>query len=524
MKRIIKSMGLALASLASVGMLASCGGNASAWEEDDYSEHVKIVYMTTGNPPTNNATKEMLEKLNEILTEKVNAELEISYVPWTNYQTVYNLRLSKMDGSVDLVGTASDWLDAWNNSKNGAFSSIPEDMLKKYAPQTYAQVPAEHWEMCKYNDEIYLIPEDAYTQWVNHGFMYRMDWAKEAGLADGVHSWEDLTTYFTYVKNNKPGVIPWDSSGQGSTYHAEGYIQSKSDFVVLDGINNYQMFGVRRSNLNKVYCPLLEGTELIDYARLMKKWDDLGVWKANVLNNTSSDNREEFYDGLTSVDQHHTQTWYTTVRSEMAKRQPGSDVNFFWFGEESGNLTEMVITHGAMAISEASKHKARALAVYDLLRNDEECYKLFNYGIEGRQYVINAEGLRETPEGYDSNKDAIVTDFWWGRNDAFELKYKDSKGAWDKFEEICEIYDKVKIPYPYGQIVWDVEEIQTQLNNISDVFSTYMGPICYGKTYNGKNTDELVKEFRDQLKNAGIDDVIVALQKQLDEFNASEGK
>lgn len=44
-------------------------------------------------------------------------------------------------------------------------------MLKKYAPKTWESVPAENWELCKYNGEIYLMPEDNYAQWVNHGFI-----------------------------------------------------------------------------------------------------------------------------------------------------------------------------------------------------------------------------------------------------------------------------------------------------------------------------------------------------------------
>ena len=276
------------------------------------------------------------------------------------------------------------------------------------------------------------------------------------------------------------------------------------------------MYGVRRSDLKTVYTPFLEGDELVEYAKLMKKWDEIGVWKKDVLNN-SSDNRSEFYLGQTAVDQHHSQTWYTTVRPEMDEKQPGSEVEFFWFGEESGNVTTMTITHGAMAISAASKHPARALAVYDLLRNDKECYCLFNYGIEGRQYELTIDGYRRKPAGYSEDKDGIVTDFWWGRND--DLEIRDSRGAWDKFDEICAVYDKVKLDYPYGQIVWDVDAINSELSNISDVWSNYMGRICYGKM---DDPEAYVAEFRDALRKAGIEKVIASLQAQLDAFNATK--
>ena len=318
------------------------------------------------------------------------------------------------------------------------------------------------------------------------------------------------------MKGAKKNVIPWDSDGAVSTYHGEGYIQSKSDYVALDGINSYNMFGVRRGNLKKLYSPFYEGNELVEYAKLMKKWDEIGVWKKDVLNNTS-DNRSEMYLGQVAVDQHHTQTWYTQVRPEMDKKQPGSDVNFFWFGEESGNVTTMTITHGAMAISAASKHPARALAVYDLLRNDPECYKLINYGLEGEQYVMSGDGCWKRPDGYTDDKNGIVTNYWWGRNDGLEIR--NEEGAWDKFNEICAIYDKVKLDYPYGQIVWNVDSINAELSNISDVWANYMGRICYGKN---SDPEAYVAEFRAALKQAGIEKVIAELQKQLDEFNAQK--
>lgn len=238
----------------------------------DTSEHVTITYMTTGGKPTNGATEEMLEKLNAILTEKVNAELEIYYIDWTDYLSVYNLTLAQMDGTVDLVGTASDWLDAWPNAKNGAFLELSEDMLKTYAPQTWASVSPEHWELCKYDGNIYLMPEDNYAQWTNHGYAYRLDWAKEAGLEDGVHSWEDLTTYFRYVKEAYPDVIPWDSDGTQYSQMVSGWIASHSNYVSIDGLNAGAMWGGTKDDLYTVYSPYVTDTDsLVEFAKMMKE-------------------------------------------------------------------------------------------------------------------------------------------------------------------------------------------------------------------------------------------------------------
>lgn len=477
----------------------------------DTSEHVVITYMTTGDKPTNGATEEVIAELNKILKEKVNAEIEIYYIGWTDYLSNYNLTLAQMDGTVDLVGTASDWLDAWPNAKNGAFLELSEEMLKTYAPKTWEQVSPENWEMSKYNGEIYLIPEDNFVQWTNHGFIYRLDWAKEAGLTNGAHTWDDMTTFFKYVKENKKDVLPWDSDGSHNLQMASGWMASHTDFVPIDGIAAGGLYGGSKDDLYTVWSPFYEGTELVEFAKLMKQWDEIGVWKTDVLNNTGIDNREEMYLEQTSADQHHTETWFGTVEPEMRKRH-NVDTGFFYFGEESGNVVSLNITHGAMAISAASKNPERALMVYDLIRNDEECYRLFNYGIQGKQYDIDENGYKVEPEGYNSDTDAITINYWWGRNDNLELK--DGKRNHEAYEELKAAYDKVKITYPYGQFIAEVSSIQAQINNINEIHNNYMKQIAYGK-YNG-SAEDIVTEYRAALKQAGFEDVISELQAQVD--------
>lgn len=508
-------------TLCMLGGLTACKKSDGAKDtiNTDTSEHVVINYMVTGDKPTNGKTEEMMEKLNAILTEKVNAELNIYWIEWTDYLTNYNLTLAQNDGTVDLVGTATDWLDAWPNAKKGAFLELSEEMLKVCCPETYESVSSDHWQMCKYDGNIYLIPEDNYAQWTNHGFMYRLDWAKEAGLSDGVHSWEDLGVYFQYIKDTYPDVIPWDASGSGTTVMnslSAGWISSHTDDVAIDGLEVGLFYGNSKDDLYTVVSPFYEGDELVEFAKTMKQWADAGYWRSDVLN-YNGETREEFYAGQTGADQHHTQTWYTTVSPKMEVQQPGSDVQFFYFGEETSNLTALSITHGATAVSAASKNPERALMVYDLLRNDEECYRLFNYGILGEQYIIDDNGNLARPDGYDETKDNIQTNFWWGRNDDLEL----SNSTWNNTgkAEMFEKYSKISIDYPYGQIVFNTDNVKSQMSNLSDVFATYMPRIAFGKV---DDPESYVKEFRGALKTAGIEDVLKALQEQMDEFVKSQ--
>lgn len=496
-------------------------GGASA--DIDTSEHVKIVYMTTGDAPTQTKERyeEMMAELNKLLTEKVNAELEIYFIPWTDYLSNYNLTLARMDGTVDLVGTASDWLDAWPNAKSGAFLELSEEMLQTYAPKTWASVPAENWELCKYNGDIYLMPEDNYAQWTNHGFIYRLDWAKEAGLANGVHSWEDLTEYFRYVKEAYPDIIPWDSDATQYGQMSGGWISSHSDYVSIDGLSANALWGGTKDDLYTIYSPYMTDTDsLVEYAKMMKEWDEIGVWRTDVLNNTSSTNRDDFRVGNVAAEQHHTQTWTDLVShtpsNTIYDTDEDAEAGFFYFGEEAKNVVALSITHGAMAVSAGSANPERALMVYDLLRNDPEIYTLFNYGIKGISWDTNAEGLRILPDSYNSDTDNIngTVNYWWGRND--DLEVKDASKNWDAIDALYDEYDKIKIEYPYGQFVPDVTSIDAYISNINEIFENYMKQISFGK-YNG-SAEDIVAEFQAALEAGGINEVTAELQRQFDEL------
>lgn len=482
----------------------------------DTSEHVVITYLVTGDPPTNR-TEEVLAKINEKLTEKVNAELKIRWIEWTDWTTKYNLALATQSGDIDLIGTATDWLNAWPNIQKGAFYPLSEEMLQTYAPNTWAQVPQANWDLCKYNGEIYLMPEDNYAQWTNHGFMYRGDWARAAGLENGVHSWADLGVYFQYIKDNMPDVIPWDANGNGSSYGpqmAGGWQTSHTPNIYIEGIGVDLFYGMSKDDPYTLSRYYLEGDELVNFATEMKKWADAGYWRTDVLNYTG-DVAAEMEEGKTGAHQHHTQTW-TGERTTMEKKQPGSDLGFFWFGEEMNNVVALNITHGAMAVAMTSKNPERALMVYDLMRNDPEIYRLMQYGIEGDMYTLDENGYLVRPEGFEQGVDGVDLNYWWGRNDQLELRTADKD--WEAIDALYSTYDGVKINYPYGKVVFELSNIQMYLDNLSNVYNTYMPRIVFGMM---DDPAAYVAEFRQQLQNAGIEICMTEIQNQI---NAVYGK
>ncbi len=526
---VASAMAVILSAVMAVG-LAGCKGegvskNTSPKKGDgsvDTSSHEVINMLVLGDKPSNGRCEAMLKELNQVLTEKVNAELKLTYVEWADWQTQYNVQLLSGDSSMDIITTATDWLYGWENVEKGAFLPLSEEMLKTYAPKTWTQVDASgNWNICKYKGEIYFIPEDHYTQYTNHGMFYRGDWAKEAGLLDGtVTKFNDLTTYFQYVKENKEGVIPWDVAGKNNSGGVlGGFIQSNTDSRVMVGCNagNYEFWFTSASDPYTIYSPYMESNVIYEAAELMKQWNEIGVWREDVLN-FDGDSREEMYAGTSGSDQHHSQTYYSQIKPNMDKKQPGSDAKMYPWGQENKNIAKPLKTHGAAAISANSKHPERALMVYDLLRNDETCYRYINYGIEGTDYIITADNKLAYPEGWDQSTDKLDSNFWCGRNDDLELE---NSFNWSGTKEMIENLNKIAYTYEFENLILNKHEVEAEQAAIANVLSEYLPQLAYGKYDNPR---EAIDEMRRKIKDAGYDKVKSAFQKDMDEYKKENGK
>ncbi|GIF23521.1 ABC-type glycerol-3-phosphate transport system substrate-binding protein [Actinoplanes tereljensis] len=492
------------------------GTTTACSDSEDSGKPAKITMLVLGDKPSNGRLEAMLKVLNPRLTEQANATLELHYIEWADWQTQYNVQLLSGDSSMDLITTATDWLFAWENAQKGAFLPLSDDILKKNAPKTWAQVDAKgDWDLTKLDDgQIYFIPEDNYTQWTNHGFMYRGDWAKAAGIPDAtITKFEQFTQYFTWVKKNKPKAYPWDVAKQNEAA-LTGYLQGHSDWVTLQEVStsSYYPFQVDNSGAApKVTSWYYNSDQLLAAATEAKQWNDLGVWREDALN-YDGNTREEMYAGLSGAEQHHTQTFVTQVVDTMTKKQPGSDPKMFYWGRENGNVYRDIKTHGAMAVSANSKHPDKALQVYDLIRNDKTDYDLLNFGIEGTDYVLTG-GKLDRPKGWDISTDALDSNFWAGRMDEFEPdKVTDAPNKADIYKGL----DSVAKVYPFSTLRVKKDQIDPTLTAVGGVLSQYIPQLQYGKA---KDPAATIAEMRKKLKDAGFEDALKSIQADMDEWS-----
>ncbi len=477
----------------------------------DTSEFVTIQHVVLGDPDANGNWQVVQEEWNKYLEEKINCHMELYWTGWTDYLTKYNLMLATGE-EIDLVDTASDWLDMWPNAAKGAWLVL-DDLIPVYAPLTWAEIPQENWDQCKYQGQIICFPEDCYPQWVNHGMMYRGDWADEAGVPD-INSFDELEVYYQWVVDNKSaeGVVPWNATFTSGTGLMGGILEAQG---VLGADMPASLYIKSYDEPDVVYAPLMDTEFMTEFATRMKKWQDNGYFRTDVLVDSGIDNRAQMEAGLSASDQHHTET-FVGEHMTMERKIPGSDLRFFAWCEESGIVMPYAITHGATSVSVHSPNPERAIMVYEMQRQDETFFHYLQYGIEGWQYVINEDGLRDEPEGYNPDTDGFASNIWGGRPEKFLIP---SVKDWDQKDAVYDYMASFSKPNLYGGWVKETESISAEIAAVNEVINSKVPAIAGGVV---TDIPAAIEELQTQLIAAGYQTVIDSLQTQLTEYMASK--
>lgn len=536
-----KITALALAGCLTVGALTGCGGKddggnndggnsgqqaAAPTDENNYngvsghtpvvdgeidtSEFVTVKMLVLGDPPAGGADKKMLEELNKILKEKMNAELEMTWIEWNNYDTKYQMEL--VSGTpYDLIFTSSTWLNLWDNVSKGAFMDIT-DLLPYYAPQLWADTKAEEWEQCKYDGKIYALPEHRRWQLSTPGFVYRLDWAKEFGL-DKVDSIEDFEKYCDGILENKPGVIPFNAPASvNSNEFYSLWIYQYTDYVYGPGTVSSAACTANKSleDCWTIASPVFDD-EFVNFAKKMKEWGDKGYWPTDVLSATI-DSETTFLAGQSGL-YHANVSNLLPMYQKMADEDPSAEIDIFFDAEKRGYALADSLTQDSCSVSANAENPERALMMYDLFQYDPEVYKLTQYGVEGVNWTVDENGYRVKPEGYNDETDVYYWDMWSTVNDALSIPEFNPKEA-----EIKAINDKIK-PWstilPWGSFMLDTSTIDQQITAINEAGTTWLPAIQFGKA---GDPEEAVEKYRAALKSAGIDDYIAEVNRQMEEY------
>lgn len=470
---------------------AASDGNAV-----DTSKEVALKMILLGAKPAD--FDEVYGEVNKLMKQKINATLDVTFIDWGDVEQKYPL-LFAANEDFDLVYTAS-----WNKysqiaTKNG-FLELTEDMLQKYAPQTWEQEPKVAWEQAKVNGKVYMVPQNNF-EYGHKIVAVRGDLREKYGLPE-IKTLDDYHQFLTTVAGKDKSIIP-------SLGASEGYAMDFAQPNELFALQFPQPIVFKITDTSGKLFSYVDTPEYAQYVEKMYKAAKAGAWSKDAII-SKMDRLQAFKDGkLASVE------WNVGTllgaKAVIGRDHPDWKVELIDVSSDKKRFSVPFIGNG-MSISASSKNAERALMAIDLLRYDKEIHDLTNYGIKGKHYEAVGDDKYKSLEASGNFPPAGVCP--WGWNSMNERMNVDTG---DEYKQWYDTFKVNTVNHPLETFVFDDSNVKNEEAAIANLMDTYGKPLAYGLV-DPNDSKRGIKVYQEKLKVAGVEKVLAEMQKQVDAF------
>ena len=474
--------------------------SGSDYYGNDISEHLDMSMYVIGDEPV--IADEVEQRINEILEEKVNVTLDITYIPLSDYTTKYQLLLASGE-EIDII-YASGWANYFEEARKGAYMEITDDMISQYMPQTKEGQDPFSYESVKVNGKIYMIPKN--SVYVNNAVpvLIRGDLREKYGM-DPIDSYEDLELYLKTVAENEEGIYPYAASTDGLVLMIQMY-QCRYDLFPSTSLDKYVGYFYDGNNIPAAEEMVwqYDTEEYREFVKLMKSWADMGFWSKNAVSNTISPT-DAFINGTSASvfwNYDTCMTTYNTVMDEHPEWKPELiDPN------PEGARYKAPYGEG-MAVPASATNPERSMMVIDAMKWDKELYDIARYGIEGKTWVETSDTtyqLGEEQGNYTVGNSPIT---WGMKNDALERILGDAG------QTQPDIYTQLfsdPINEASAGFTFDDSSVKDEIAVISELYSQYIPILELGLV---ENPDATLDEFNEKCVQAGSETILEEFRKQ----------
>lgn len=454
----------------------------------------KVTIYYPGDPQKDEALVE--EKLNEYVSGKIDAAIDLRPLDWGSVGDKLNLMLSSGE-ECDLIFNPS-WMRFYMNVAAGAFLPL-DDLLAKYGQGIKANIHPAFLLGPRVDGKLYAIPTNKELTQAK-AFYFRKDIVEKYKfdlnkLTSFDKMEQELGPMFKTIKAKEPGLVSiWQSTTSDWDYDVFNRAGVERpiggfDYGFVTKKNPYKI-------VNAIDLPLSE--QLKPY-KLLRKWYLAGYMNQDSA--TSQTRKEEAieagklwtFKGLYKPN--NEVEWFNNTGRKYQFLVKVIDKPYVTTGDTIGSQ---------MAISRTSKHPDKAMQVLNLLHTDKYVINLVNFGLEGKHYKKVGENTIERIQ--NSGYNAEIS---WEIGNQFltYLQVNEDPKKWEKFKE----FNATAEVSPLMGFVFDAEPVKTELAAIENIRSEF-------RTLGTGSVDPepVLKKRNAKLKAAGVDRVIAEAQKQLD--------
>lgn len=501
MKKWKRLIGTVLAAAVFIGTLAGCSGGSDVVKEEDPNtvpeDSYEINWYFQGEPQADTAAVE--SKINEYLKDKINVTVKLNRLPSSQYSKKMTAMIAA--GEYYDIAFTADWMLSYaTTASNGAFFALDE-YIDTYMPKTKELVGEDIFNNTRVNGKIYGVPnmKEMATQ---IGFCYRKDIADKYNLdMSQVKTLEDMEEILKFIQSKEPDMeypIDWVSNDRKpNSLERFVTVAASCGFEWIDKENDEYSDTITHTAFSK-------GVEESYYTA--RRFYEEGLVKKDVL--TAQDFDQRLKSG---------KVFAYLEPLKPGKAQEVSRNMSFPLEQIAITPARMDITAGTgsmSSISATSKNPIRVMRFLELVNTDPYLNNLIVYGIEGKHYTkLDDQYIRVNEDG-----GYTLSDSPWMMGNVF-LNYLTEGEDPNKVENLKAFNDEAKKHRFYG-FVFDPAPVQQQIAAVTAVDKEYGPQVSCGAL----PVEPTLTEYREKLKQAGVQDVIDEMQRQYDAFRASKEK
>ena len=492
-KKIISSiLCFATAATMSVG-LSGCGEKNQAGSDNT------LVWYMFGDQPGDLAS--VLEKANEIIEPEIGMKLDMKYIDSASYGEKMKLKMASGEAyDLAFVGYNNPYQTAV--SMGGLYDItdlIKETGIDKIMPQFYL-------DSVTVDGKIYGLPN---IQVVSNPVSLLMDKSLAEELNVDTQAIEDAACNSKNVDDLKKYAALLDDLFE--KVHAakpDLYVMNPTYDLLDQPIYENLMNGVRiKKDGSSAQLVLDYETPEWEYRKQkVHEWYQKGYIRQDIASKGTavSGNDEARQIAVRSS------TWKPGVETYDAETY-GTEQVYMRLNKPYVGRTAALAT--ATGVGANSKHPKEAVEFLKLINTNKELFNIISWGIEGKHYTKNEEGLVTQIEnsGYtDVGKSA------WKFGDQFNayLMVGQDADTWTETEKM----NNEAVKSPMLGFVPNTDPITNELSNMQNVESEFRAKSDYGTV----DISEWKDEYVQKMEQAGAKKVLKELQKQYDEFLSSK--
>ncbi len=453
-------------------------------------EPVELLWYTIGTPQEDQQL--VLDEMNKILKEKINATLKITTFDWGAYDERMNIIIQSGD-PYDLCYTSS-WTNIYfNAAPRGAFMGLT-DLLEQYGTNILAAIPEVYWDALMVDGEIYAILNYQIFAYVK-GLSVKKDLVDKYEFDyKSVQKLADMEPFFAELKANEPDIVPFMGGTAPFFDLTTGYL-----YDTFSGIIGCPM-AVNVNDPDKNIINVYETEEALDMFRLLRDFYQKGYIRRDAA--SLLDWRSEVVSGR-----------YASFMAGNLKPGNASET-LAWAGFEVVDIPTtppFLNTAGIIAtmtaINRNSANPERAMMFYDLMYSNKELYNLMCYGIEGVHYNMVSDNVAQSLENTTYNPGAD-----WQYGNQFNAFLRPGQDA-DVWEQTIRVNETAQ-PSTLLGFNYDKSNVMTELAQMEAIIGEYMPALTTGSV----DPDREIPKMMDRLKRAGLEKVMQDAQEQLDNW------